>query len=233
MVIDTEREQVREALKRLTSLDILLAEQSPGILYVEGETDINLLREWARVLNHPFHQFLTKKTFWHSNQGRYPREARAHFFALKAVNSEVCGVLILDRDNRRLPDHELSAEGLTILRWKRYETENYVIHRQALARFVEGVEPDLFTSASAEKGLEYLQRQLPPAVFEHPLEDHEYLNVTPASKSLLPGFFKAANLPITKREYYQIAAQMLPTEIPIEVNKKLDLISDAFGHLGL
>ncbi len=39
---DTERQQVREALKRLSSFDLLASESSPGVLYVEGESDFNL-----------------------------------------------------------------------------------------------------------------------------------------------------------------------------------------------
>ncbi len=54
--------------------------------------------------------------------------------------------------------------------------------------------------------------------------DDDYLERTPASKTLLPGFFKAASVPLTKNEYYQVAAQMLPEEIPGEVKEKLDVI---------
>ncbi|MFQ5753228.1 MAG: ATP-dependent endonuclease [bacterium] len=93
---DPERDQIREALKRLTSLDILLAEQAPGILYVEDESDLNLLREWAEILNHSSSQFLTKNPFWHPNHGRHPKEAQAHFFALKAVKPNTRGILLLD-----------------------------------------------------------------------------------------------------------------------------------------
>jgi len=227
LVADTERDQVREALKRLTTLDILLAEQSLGVLYVEGDSDLNLLREWSRILNHPSQNFLNKNPFWHNNQGRAPREARAHFFALRAVKPDIKAVLILDGDNRQLPDHEISADGLTISRWKRYEAENYLLHPVALSRFVTGMAPDLFATANANRGLEYLRRQLPPTVYEDPLEEHEYLNVTPASKTLLPGFFSAAGFSLTKNEYYQVAAQMLPEEIPNEVREKLDIIYNA------
>lgn len=225
LLTHTQRDQVREALKRLTSLDLLLAEQSPGIIYLEGETDFDLLREWARVIKHPSYQFFTKTPFWHNNQGRDPREARTHFFALKAVRPEVQGVLILDGDNRRLPDRELSSEGLTLLRWKRYEAENYLIHPGVLARFVNGPRPDLFSNTATQTGLDYLKRQLPPAVYDDPLGDHEYLTVTPASKTLLPGFFDAAGLSLKKNEYFHIAAQMFSNEIPSEVIEKLDQIS--------
>jgi predicted ATPase len=208
LVADTDRNQVREALKRLTSLDILLAEQSPGILYVEGETDLNLLREWARVLEHPAYQFLAEP-FWHSNQGRHPREARSHFFALKAVKPNIRGILI---------DREILTEGLTLLRWKRYEAENYLLHPQALARFVSGPTPDFFTHA----GQEYLRERSSLIV------DDDYQEGVPASKTLLPGFFEAASVSLTKNEYYQVAAQMLPEEIPREVREKLDVICETF-----
>jgi predicted ATPase len=226
---DTQRDQVREALKRVTSLDMLLAEQSPGILYTEGETDLNLLREWARVFQHPTCDFFSKRPLFHSNQGSHPRESRSHYFALKVVKPNIRGVLILDRDNRDLPSHEVSAEGLTIIRWNRYEAENYLINPNVLFRFVRGVNPDLFTSASAERGLEYLKQHLPPAIFENPLIDDDYFRYTPASKTLLPGFFEAAGVPLTKNEYYQIAAQMNPDEIPTEVKEKLDAIFQGLG----
>jgi len=229
LMADVERERVREALKRLTSLDLLMAEQALGVLYVEGETDLNLLREWARVLEHPACLFFAQTPFWHNNQGRHPREARSHFFALQAVKPDIHGVLVLDGDHRQLSEHEVSAEGLIIVRWRRYEAESYLVHPEALARFVRGATPDLFTTCSVEKGLDYLKNQLPPAVYRDPLADHDYLNATPASKTLLPGFFEAADVPLTKNEYYQVAAQMLPEEIPDEVKEKLDKICEAFN----
>lgn len=226
LVSDVERNRVREALKHLTSLDLLMAEQFSEILYVESEKDLNLLREWAKILNHPAYEFL-KSPFWHSIQGGNPREAKNHFFALKAKKMDIRGVLLLDADNRGLPDRELAFDGLTILRWRRYESENYLIHPQALNRFVKSFESNLFVRIFPDKGLDYLKNQLPPVVYNDPLAEHEYLNVTPASKTLLPGFFEAVELDITKNEYYQIAAKMLPEEVSPEVIEKLDLISES------
>jgi len=229
LVDSSQRDQVREALKRLTSLDILSARRSPRILYVESSgTDLSLLQAWAKVLKHPASAFLNKNPFSYSLRGNHPKEARAHFFALKAVKDDIRGVLILDGDNRGLPEHEISAEGLTILRWKRYEAENYLLHPKALQRFVEysrGKVPDLFVQVSPEKAIDYLKDQLPPTVLKDPLSDHDFLNATPASKTLLPGFFEASGLSITKNEYYQVAAQMQPEEITDEVREKLDAIS--------
>lgn len=233
LVKNPEREEVREAIKRLTSLDILMAEQAPGILYVESETDLDFLREWALILEHPAFDFLNNP-YWHSNHGCHPREAKAHFFALRAVKSDMCGLLLLDGDNRNLPEHEFSAdgltEGLTICRWQRYEIENYLIHPGVLERFIEGSSPDLFMQIASKDGLNYLKDELPPVVYKDPLGEHEYLKVTPVSKTLLPDFFKAAGISITRKEYYHIAQQMLKEEIPPEVIEKLDLIDKHFKH---
>jgi len=227
LLSDVEREQVREPLRRLTATEILLAEQSPGVLYVEGETDFNLLRAWARVLGHrTYDKFFKDAPFWHSNQGRHPREARAHFFALRAVKPGMKGVLLLDGDNRNLPDHEVLTEGLSVARWARYEAESYLIHPSALQRFAAKVSPgDLFAS----KGLQFLRDELPGAVLRDPLGDHDYLNRTPASKTLLPGFLKAAQATVPRKDYYLIAEQMNQDEIAAEVQQKLDAIADAFG----
>lgn len=225
LVSDVEREQVTEALKRVTAMDILLAERSAGILYVEGETDFNLLNAWARILNHPLKNWFLENPFWHSNQGRDPSEARGHFFALRAIKPEMRAAPLLDGDNRGLSEHELRADGLHILRWERYEAESYLVHPQALLRYVEQHSLPLFMDSAAA----YLRDQLPPAVFRSPLQQHDYLATTPASKTLLPEFFKAADIQIGKKEYYLVAEQMHEDEIAPEIRQKLDAIQNAFG----
>lgn len=223
LLSEVDREQVREAIKRLPAIDLLLAEDSPGILYVEGETDFNLLRAWARVTEHSAKAWFEGKPFWHSNQGRHPREARAHFFALRAVRQDYKGLLILDGDNRGLPEREVTAEGLTIARWSRYESESY-LHPAAVLRWVQA-RWSLF-NAKAEA---YLRDQLPPAVLRDPLADSAFWVGTPISKTLLPGLFEACGLAVRKQDYHLIAEQMRPDEVHPEVRAKLDAMAEAFG----
>jgi hypothetical protein len=226
LVEDAERDQVREALKRLTAMDILNADDSTGILYVEGEDDFNLLRTWAKVLNHPLYEkWFAKSPFWHCNRGRNPQEARAHFFALRAIKPSIKAYLLLDGDNRDLPGHKVDAEGLVVGRWRRYEAESYLVHPDAIFRFLKPRAGELLAS----KGMDYLQDELPNTVLRDPLGDHDYLNRTPASKTLLPGTFKAAEDPITKDEYYLVAEQMTKEEIAPEVEEKLNQIAAALG----
>ena len=226
LVGETQQDQVREALKRISTMDMLLAEQSPGVLYVEGESDFNFLRSWARVLDHPMKKWFEASPFWHSNQGRNPAEAKGHLFALKAIKPEMKGVLLLDGDNRKRDDHELRADGLEIIRWQRYEAESYIVNLDLLERFIKsrGVLP-IF----AHPALTYLREQLPPAVVKDPLESHDYLESSAVSKKLLPYFFQKADLFLRRGDFYQIAEQMKREEIPAEIEEKLDQIKNGLG----
>ena len=137
LIREEQRDQVREAMKRLTTLDLLLAEQGRQILYCEGESDFKILKAWATVLHHPARRFFDRP-FFHSNEGRNPREAREHLFALRAIYPGEQGLLLLDGDNRGLPEREISGPGLIIHRWKRYEIENYLLVPEALRRYIDG-----------------------------------------------------------------------------------------------
>jgi len=225
LVSETDRDQIREALKRLSASDILFAERSSGILYLEGETDFDLLKAWAKVIGHPLMAWFGESPFWHINQGRNPKEAKGHLFALQALEPGMKGLLLLDGDNRGLDDREVAANGLTINRWIRYEAESYLFHPDALLRFIESRAEPLFVQA----GRNFLEDQTAPAAFRNPLGDHDFLLNTPFSKTFLPELLKTAHVGITKSEYYLIAEQMKPEEIHREVTSKLDSIEAAFA----
>jgi predicted ATPase len=220
LVSESDREQVREALKRVTSLELLLAENSAGILYLEGNTDFDLLKAWAEVLGHPLKDWFASLPFWHNNLGRNPKEARAHYFSLKAVRPELGAVLLLDGDNRNLADREIGADGLSILRWERYEAESYLLHPESLQRFIAAEKGELFANAA----LTYLREQMPPAFFKEPLQASAFLRSEPASKTLLPQLLEKADMSIAKSDYFLIAQQTKLAEIPPEVSEKLDAI---------
>lgn len=217
---DGDRNQVREALKRVTSLELLLAEGAKGILYLEGTTDFDLLKAWATVLDHPLKQWFSQLPFWHNNLGRSPKEARSHFFALKAIQPNLKAALLLDGDNRNLPDREITTDGLTILRWERYEAESYLLHPTSLERFLNAEKGFL----SAKSAMEYMREQLPPVFFHFPLEASAFLRAEPASKTLLPDLLAKADVAISKSDYFLLARQMKREEVPPEVEEKLNAI---------
>ena len=128
-----ERNRLREALKRLTTTDLLLGSEIGAVLYVESETDERILSCWARILDHPAMRFF-ERPFVRWLRGRSLREAREHLFALGAAFPNIRGLCLLDGDNRDESD-ETTAAGLVVLRWRRYEIENYLMQPNAIGRF--------------------------------------------------------------------------------------------------
>jgi hypothetical protein len=163
-------------------------------------------------------------TFWHSNQGCHPREARSHLFALRAINRNLHGILILDGDNRNIPEQDIRADSLDIYRWQRYEIENYILHPEALKRFVTGQMADLFAAGRASSADAFVQKSFPPDAINDPLGDNPYLLNVPASKQILPQLFKHLGMDTTKSEYFEIVTHMKPEEIHPEVISVLDMI---------
>lgn len=221
----SERNGLRQAIRTLTTTDLLLARGVGAVLYVEGESDERILREWARVLGHRCQQFF-EGPYIHHLRGRSLREASSHFFALKAVNPMVRGVCLLDGDNRDEPDDETRKSGLRVLRWRRYEIENYLVVPDVLLRFCEEEEPELFAVHARQRAEEFLRDQLPPAVFNAPLADHPALSALKASDDIvLPLLDHVHNL-LAKTDLYLIARVMRPEEIHPEVSEKLDAIAE-------
>lgn len=226
---DSDRDQVREALRRLTTLDALSAESGLNVLYVEDESDFRLLAAFARVLKHPAEtQF--RVPFYTALRGRRPSEAKAHFFAAKAVRKDIKGVVLLDGDNRNEPDREIRADGLTVLRWRRYEVESYLLHPAALLRYIEGPEnPTLWGIASRQRAEQYIDNELPKVVLADPLGDHPFLQSEAASKTFLPALFESAGVALRKADYYLVALNMHADEVPTEVAEKLDAIVESLS----
>ena len=151
------------------------------------------------------------------------------------MRDELPGLELRDGDARpEIPDTAITGAGLQRLRWRRYEIESYLVHPDALARFVEawvGAESALHVDDMRT----YMQRELPPAVMDEPFGDHPFLRGTKARTEVLPPILNAAglnaagidDLPYTR--YHEIAALMLPEEIHPEVVEKLDAICRAFG----
>lgn len=224
LVREDQRDQVREAMGRLTTLDLLLAEQGLAVLYCEGESDFKILKAWAQTLKHPARVFF-EDPFFHENGGRNPREARAHLFALRAIQPAIRGLLLLDGDNRALPDHEVTGDGLAIIRWTRYEIENYLLVPNAIRRFLSPEPQDLFRGQEAEQAIEYLRAQLPPQTFTEPLKDNATVMAVRASKALLPQMFEAAGRALEKSDFFLLAEAMTVEEIHPEVITVLDAVA--------
>jgi len=212
-----ERDRLREALKSVTTTDLLLGREMGAVLYVESETDEKILGEWAKILNHPSRRFF-KRPFVHWLGGRSIREARAHFFALQAAFPRMRGLCILDGDNLDKPDKEIQKSGLVVLRWQRYEIENYLLQPDAVKRFVN--------FPLSDQAVEKAFHQHVPQGTDL-FGDHVSLVRIKASNEFLVPLFEKIGFPTPKRDLYLLAARMMPEEIHPEVKEKLDRIEEA------
>ncbi len=220
----TERDQLREALKRLTTTDLLLAREVGGVLYVESESDEKILGEWARTLAHPARRFLDRP-FVHWLGGRSLREAKAHFFAMQAAFPDIRGLCLLDGDNLDEHDEEMTRAGLVVLRWRRYEIENYLLHPAAIKRFAFPKHPLLGQQVDTA-----FWKQVPPET--ELFGDHVSLVRVKASDEFLSPLLMSLGKETPKKDMYLLADAMQVDEIHPEVHEKLDRIAAALVPVG-
>jgi len=227
LVQQHERDGLREAMKRLTTRDLLLATEKRAVLYTESLSDLMLLQAWARVLGHPARAFL-EQPYHHSLSGRNPKEARDHFFALRAAHKTVRGLCILDRDTGG-EDVAVQTGGLGIVQWERYEIENYLLVPDAIQRYWEQEHKQLtLEQAGQQPPLTVLRDEMPPAVFRDPLSEHLAMDETKGSEFLIETLRRCGDT-TPKAELYRLAQVMRPEEIHEDVRRKLDLIAEALA----
>lgn len=232
----TERQKLSESLGVLTNTDVMVALAAPGVLYVEDYTDINILREWARILKHPVYdalntKIMVRKTVAQNRPDGSGIKAKDHYEALKQIRDNLPGIELVDGDTHQSIQSTALAEGkLQRLRWKRYEIESYLFHPAVLTRYVRKVIGDDAAQIHEDDLQKYLVDNYPPAFIREPLGDSPFLVGTKARTVLLPPALTAAGLPgADYRDFYEIAAVMKPEEIHPEVIEKLDAIQQAFG----
>jgi predicted ATPase len=231
LVTNEEKHRLGDALRMVRNTDLMLVSGAPGILYLEGSTDLAILRAWANVLDHPSRslfespRFLWRAVTWEVDEGAPGSRARKHFEALRLAEPSLRALEMIDGDSvgsqQATP---ITGEGYQKTRWHRYEIESYVFHPGALRRFAEQMVGGVGASALDT----YLADNQPPAWLRDPLGDHPFLVGTKARSVLLPPALAAAGLPeFPYTRYDEIAALMLPEEIHPEVIEKLDAICKA------
>ena len=231
-----ERATLILSLSSLSNLDIMLAREKGHVLYVEGHTDLDLLRVWARILNHRAASFM-EQPFWkpavfETRQKAGGIKADDHFKSLLLVHEAIHGVQVTDRDgNENIPDKKVAFDGKFLkLCWNRYEIESYLVHPDVLARFVAETVGSTAELADIASMKETMRKYLPGRVVDDPAQ-HNGLKDTKARRDILPPILDRAGLPsLHYTRYAEIAAVMQPDEIHPEITEKLDAIAD---HLGL
>ena len=198
------------------------------VLYLEGSTDLAILRAFARILGHPAAHEL-ERPFAHYLTTNLPSRAREHFFALQEARADLVGVALFDRLERPLQ----AGTPLTELMWQRREIENYLCQEDVLVTYARHDQPDdLFGRAEATRrgqvmceciaevtaALATLSR---PSPWSDDIKaSDEFLN------PVFERFFKKLGLPnlLRKTDYHVLAGLVPKDKLAPEVTAKLDAI---------
>ena len=120
-------ETVIKAMSEVDNRVIIRTEQSPYILYLEGEDDERLLLAWAANLGKTevFNKFCVY-ILGGVTKIDMKRRADAHFDALKQINPKVHRVMLFDYDNDETAFNP-ALDNPVLKEWKRKNIENYLL----------------------------------------------------------------------------------------------------------
>ena len=149
--------QIHESLKLYGTANYVRARQRGYVFYVEGGTDVDILRALAVKLNHPAASVWDENVNVYFVENNYPEvsveselekveggfgvTAKDHFNQLRKLLPGLRGLAILDNDGRSRQDFE--DQSLRIRYWKRYEVENYFITPSLLLGYVAKMKLEL------------------------------------------------------------------------------------------
>ncbi|MDR2135026.1 MAG: ATP-binding protein [Treponema sp.] len=146
------KRDMRNALRTYGIEHYYTAKIHPRILYIEGSTDVEILRGLAARLGHGAAERILgdKLNFYYTQNiepedslenrldragGAFSRNHLDHFNALKAFVPELKGFALFDGDSKNRAD--IFGDAIITMFWKEYEIENYFINPEVLVKFVE------------------------------------------------------------------------------------------------
>ncbi len=224
------RRQLKKALESIRMADYYLAEQKGWMLYLEGSTDLSILRRLAQRLKHPAQAALNESVPVIYLGNNLPQEARDHFQGLRLAKPELVGFALFDRLERDLH----TGSQLTERKWQKREIENYLVTPKSLRAFVlQGLPAeDLIDEVERSRRLEVLEQSLSDLtnalrITNKPDPWGPDIKVTDDFLDLLfKIYYEQLGTPqqTFKRDYHGLADAIELSEIDPEVTQVLDLL---------
>jgi hypothetical protein len=226
--IDDRGQQLVKALTDIGFDHYYQADLKGWVLYLEGSTDLAILRAFARTLEHPVAQELDRP-FVQYLTTNLPSRARDHFFALQEARTDLVGVALFDRLEKPLQ----SGTPLTEMMWQKREIENYLCQEDVLAAYARHDQADdLFGRAEAARREQVMRECIAevtaalatlsrPSPWSDDIKaSDEFLN------PVFERFFKKLSLPnlLRKTDYHVLAGLVPKDKLAPEVTAKLDAI---------
>jgi len=227
--IDDRGSQVLKSLKEIGFDHYYQAEQTGWVLYLEGSSDLAILRAFAELLGHPSRTAL-ERPFVHYVLNQ-PSKAKSHFYGLREAKPNLVGFALYDRLEHELENRPELNERM----WRRREIENYLASVETLLRYAdlsakEAAGGPLFDRAEQDKRRRVMENciedYVPRAAFRD--ESDRWWVETKASDDFLDrlfeAFFSELNLPnlMRKSDYHLLARCVPPEKVDPEVVEVLD-----------
>lgn len=225
--IDDRGSQLLKSLKEIGFDQYYQAEQTGWVLYLEGATDLAILRAFAETLEHPVRSKL-ERPFVHYVQNR-PTNVRNHFYGLREAKRDLIGFALFDRIDQELQDRNELRERM----WTRREIENYLCRAEVLRAWAEATGREreggpLFAEPwvkTMDESIQQIENALKTLGKGSPWSA-DLKASDEALQPLFDSFFKKLGLPnlLRKTDYHVLARFVLRDEIDPEVHEILDAI---------
>ncbi|HEX9945331.1 MAG TPA: AAA family ATPase [Thermoanaerobaculia bacterium] len=224
--IDDRGSQVLKALKEIGFEHYYQAEEAGWVLYLEGSTDLAILRAFAERLDHPAKKKL-ECPFVHY-VGDQPRKAQEHFYGLREAKPDLVGLAVYDRLAAGPPDDP----NLSQTAWRRREIENYLSQKETLLAYAEAQgaqQRDPLLGATWRDAMNEAIGEIESALAALGKPSPWGPDLKASDDFLDPlfrKFFEKLDLPnlMRKTDYHTLAPFVDKAEIDDEVTEKLDLV---------
>ena len=235
-VLGGRTNQLRKSLAEIGWDQYYQAEQKGWVLYLEGSTDLTILRSFARRLEHEAAAEALQQPFVHYC-GNRPGKAQNHFHGLAEAVPHLRGLALFDR----LDSGPQAGAGLSIHTWRRREIENYFCTPAALEAWARAPLPGdgpggLFADSRARamrEAIEEVSAAMATLDKGSPWDEDAKVSddfLTPLFRS----YFARLNLPnlVQKKNFHELADHVPDGEIDPEVRETLDAIAGVAESAG-
>jgi hypothetical protein len=228
--INDRGSQLLKSLKEIGFDQYYQANQTGWVLYLEGSTDLAILKAFAETLGHKSKNLLDRP-FVHYVQNQ-PATARNHFCGLVEAKPDLVGFALFDRLTQPISDNLKLKEYM----WNKSEIENYLFTTDTIISFTKSLAKEkvvgpLLEWGEQEKLKNIMQECLDDLVPRAALRDSSdpWWIDTKASDfldRLFKTFYKKLGIPnlMNKSDYHVLARHVPREQIDPEVSQVLDVI---------
>lgn len=234
--IDDRGSQVLKSLRDIGFEDYYQAQQTGWILYLEGSTDLAMLRAFARRFDMAVAQQALERPFVHYVRNQ-PTEVQKHYYGIREAVQELNGVALFDNLQQDLP---LDPHIITLM-WRYREIENYLCHEETLLAYArhtgsQDSPGELFSQVEADKRYRVMKEEIDKVIqaIEALGKEGPWNPNTKASDDFLTplfrNYFKRLGLPnlMDKKRFYELVDFVPEDKLEDEVKEKLKAIEDTY-----